>query len=65
MPNGTRPPWCKGVPNLIDISWVVFEDDSIVANGDAALHPTRAVFGLLKSSVTLVDSMPGRVAGID
>ena len=65
MPNGTRPPWCKGVPNLIDISWVVYEGDSIVANGDAAPYPGGVWSAKVERNIGGFDARKGRRYRLD
>lgn len=38
-PKGTRPDWCNGVPDLIDISWSLFEGKDIISSGDSSYYP--------------------------
>lgn len=38
-PKGVRPSWCKGIPNLIDISWSLFEGQSVISEGDSGYYP--------------------------
>ncbi|MGH9455646.1 MAG: hypothetical protein ACRD2O_16935 [Terriglobia bacterium] len=38
-PNGVRPDWCKGIPNLSDISWILFEGKDVISDGNSGYYP--------------------------
>jgi len=38
-PKGTRPDWCSGIPDLINISWTLFEGKKIISHGDSSYYP--------------------------
>lgn len=38
-PQGTRPKWCNGIPDLIDISWTLIEGKNMVSSGDSSHYP--------------------------
>jgi len=38
-PKGTRPDWCSGIPDLINISWTLFEGKQEISDGDSSYYP--------------------------
>jgi hypothetical protein len=48
------PTYCKGVPNLIDISWKLFEGEKIAAEGDSSSGPSSIDMG------STIERMVGR-----
>src|SRR5579863_3323188 len=38
-PKGTRPDWCSGIPDLINISWTLFEGKQEISHGDSSYYP--------------------------
>lgn len=40
--NQTRPTWCAGIPDLIDISWTLYEGTNVVYQGNSERYPSVA-----------------------